>query len=204
MTNPIVNERPVVTSQHKNNNASHSDVVSFRQSMHTVNQSKQRLNDKNEPKREEDHTENLPNLDTADLNQQSMTSQTIPQDAMELLLASGQGQSIHEMARATPDTMGMVDFSTTPMSLEQFSMLLEQIIRQPAVAAQQWRFSLQNSASALTQISLLQVAPGQWNLSLGASSKSDAQLLSKNMDKLLQRLRATGQAVEMVHVDQEK
>ena len=204
MTNPVIHERPAVTTQHKNNNASHSDVASFRQSMHTVSQSKQWLSNKNEPEREEDRAENLPSPDMPDLNQQSMTDQATQQHDMELLSVSGLSQSIHEMARVSPDSMGMVDFSTTSMSLDQFSMLLEQIIQQPAVATQEWRFSLQSSASALTQISLLQLAPGQWSLSLGTSSKTDAQLLSKNLDKLLQRLRATGQAVDMVHVDREK
>jgi preprotein translocase subunit SecD len=94
------------------------------------------------------------------------------------------------------------DFSAYPMSLDHFSLFLQNIAATNAPSGEQWLFSLQDSRHALSKVTLQQVASGHWTISLSADNQAETELLSKNMEKLLANLRRTGHLIESVQMQE--
>jgi len=207
MSNLNIQDQPILPGQQKNKasgSPTQSDVSSFRRSINKVSHSNNRLKDKNDSREDEAQPDNLPGQELAGLNQESISKKLLQTDKSEAELLQGLRQSMNAEAHADVNGAGVTDFSNTPMSLEQFSLLLQQLTQQKSELGGKWLFSLQDSATPLSKITLHQGATGQWTLSLATSSKTEAQLLSRNLDKLLQRLQASGQIVDRINVDREK
>lgn len=179
------------------------DEDDFNKAMKTASKAK---SEETESGLTDDKAENLPLLDAAKLTSEVMAYKTmlsdIPGQAPESSqdqLFNGMGLSINTPPIAAAGSLAAVDLTTSPMSLEQLSKMMEQITQQTNQAGNQWKFMLLEN-SALKQISLLQVAPGRWSISLESSSTSQDQLLSSNLDKLILRLRANGTNVDLVQM----
>ena len=113
----------------------------------------------------------------------------------------GIGLSINGPAIAPPGSLAAVDLTTSPLNIEQLSKMMEQITQQTSQAGNQWKFMLLEN-SALKQISLHQVTPGRWTIALESTDKTQDQLLSNNLDKLILRLRENGTNVDLVQMQE--
>ncbi len=148
--------------------------------------------------------ENQPLIDASVLNPEMMVYKTLlsentgssPDQAF-----NGIGLPVSGATLSSPGSLATVDLTSSPMSLEQLTKMMEQITQQTSQAGSQWKFMLLENSN-LKQISLQQTAPGHWAILLESSSKSQDQLLSSNLDKLVLRLRANGTNIDMVQMKQ--